>query len=113
MPQLSWTEMMTDHPAGHLVVGIVDGKSASQPASLVSRLLARSKVKGAYAVEVVTKDSVPEVQSVFAEEEDASHFAEAIGAEVIGRHAGWATQRAFRLDSELCEEISSALKGAK
>ena len=113
MPQLSWTEMMTEHPAGHLVVGIVDGESASQPASLVSQLLARSKVKGDYAVEVVTKDSVPVVQSVFAEEEDANHFAKAIGAKVVGRHPGWATQRTFRLDSELCEEISSALKGAK
>ena len=113
MPQLSWTDMMTEHPAGHLVVGIVDGKSASQPASLVSQLLARSKVKGDYAVEVVTKDSVPVVQSVFAKEEDADHFAEAIGAEVVGRHPGWATQRTFRLGSELCEEISSALKGAK
>jgi hypothetical protein len=76
-------------------------------------LLARSKVKGAYAVEVVKKDSVPEVQSVFAKEEDANHFAKAIGAEVVGRHPGWATQRTFRLDSELCEEISSALKGVK
>ena len=113
MPQLSWTEMMTEHSARHLVVGIVDGESASQPASLVSQLLARSKVKGDYAVEVVTKDSVPEVQSVFAEEEDANHFAKAIGAQVVGQHSGWATQRTFRLDSELCEEISSALKGAK
>jgi hypothetical protein len=113
MPQLSWTEMMTEHPAGHLVVGIVDGKSASQPASLVSQLLAKSKVKGAYAVEVVKKDSVPEVQSVFAEEDDANRFAKAIGAEGVGRHPGWATQRTFRLDTELCEEISSALKGAK
>ena len=94
MPQLSWTDMMTEHPAGHLVVGIVDGKSASQPASLVSQLLARSKVKGDYAVEVVTKDSVPVVQSVFAKEEDADHFAEAIGAEVVGRHPGWAHPRA-------------------
>lgn len=113
MPQLSWTKMMTEHPAGHLVVGILDGESASQPTSLVSQLLARSKVKGNYAVEVVTKDSVPEVQSVFAEEEDANNFAEAIGAKVVGRHPGWATQRTFRLDSELCEEIFSALKSAK
>jgi hypothetical protein len=44
---------------------------------------------------------------------DADHFAEAIGAEVVSRHPGWATQRTFHLDSELCEEISSALKGAK
>jgi hypothetical protein len=113
MPQLSWTEMMTEHPAGHLVVGIVDGKRASQPASLVSQLLARSKVKGDHAVDVVTKDRVPEVQSVFAKEEDAVQFAKAIGAEVVSRHPRWATQRTFRLDSELCEEISAALKGAK
>jgi hypothetical protein len=113
MPQISWTEMMTEHPASHLVVGIVDGESASQPASLVSQLLARSKVKGDYAVEVVTKDRVREVQSVFAKEEDANRFAKAIGAEVIGRHPGWTSQRAFYLDSELCEKISSALKGAK
>ena len=107
---------MTEHPASHLVVGIVDGESASQPASLVSQLLARSKVKGDYAVEVVTKDRVREVQSVFAKEEDANRFAKAIGAEVIevtGRHPGWTSQRAFYLDSELCEKISSALKGAK
>ena len=114
MPQLSWTDMMTEHPAGHLVVGIVDGKSASQPASLVSQLLARSKVKGDYAVEVVTKDSVPvgPVRSL-QKRKTRAHFAEAIGAEVVGRHPGWATQRTFRLGSELCEEISSALKGAK
>jgi hypothetical protein len=105
--------MTTEHPAGHLVVGIVDGESAAQPASLVSQLLQRSKIKGDYAVEAVTKDSVPQVQSVFAEEEDADQFAKAIGAELVGRHPGWATQRTFRLDSDLCEEISSALKSAK
>ena len=114
MPQLSWT---IDDPAPPLATWSWQlrghGASASQPASLVSQLLARSKVKGDYAVEVVTKDSVPVVQSVFAKEEDADHFAEAIGAEVVGRHPGWATQRTFRLGSELCEEISSALKGAK
>jgi hypothetical protein len=110
---LSWADMMENHPARHLVVGIVDGESAAQPARLVSQLLDRSKVKGDYAVEPVTKDSVPLVQSVFAEEEDADHFAEAIGAEVVAPSPGWATQRAFRLGSELCEEISSALNGAK
>ena len=113
MPHLSWTDMMTEYPAGHLVVGIVDGESAVQPASLVSQLLERSKVKGDYAVEAVTKDNVPLVQSVFAKEEDADKFAEAIGADVVSRHPAWATQRTFRLDSELCEEISSALKSAK
>jgi len=94
-------------------VGIVDGQSAAHPASLVSQLLQRSKIKGDYAVEAVTKDSVPQVQSVFAEEEDADQFAKAIGAEIVGRHLDWATQRTFRLDSALCEEISSALKSAK
>jgi hypothetical protein len=113
MPHLSWTDMMTEYPAGHLVVGIVDGESAVQPASLVSQLLERSKVKGDYAVEAVTKDNVPLVQSVFAKEEDADKFAEAIGADVISWHPAWATQRTFRLDSDLCEEISSALKSAK
>ena len=105
--------MMTEHPAGHLVVGIVDGESAAQPASLVSQLLERSKVRGDYAVEAVTKDRVPLVQSLFAEEEDANHFAQAIGAEPVGLHPGWATQRTFRLDSELGDEITSALKSAK
>ena len=102
--------MMTEYPAGHLVVGIVDGESAAQPARLVSQLLERSKVRGDYAVEAMTKDSVPLVQSVFAEEEDADQFAEAVGAEAIRQHPSWATQRTFRLDSDLCEEISSALK---
>ena len=113
MPHLSWTDMMTEHPAGHLVVGIVDGESAVQSASLVSQLLQRSKVKGDYAVEAVTQDSVPLVQSVFAKEEDAEKFAEAIGADVMSRHPAWATRRTFRLDCGLREEISSVLESAK
>jgi hypothetical protein len=113
MPHLSWTDMITEHPAGHLVVGIVDGKSAVRPASLISELLEKSKVKGDYAVEAVTKDSLSVVQSVFAKEEDADKFAEAVGADEISRHPSWATHRTFRLDSDLCEEISSALKSAK
>ena len=105
--------MITEHPAGHRVVGFVAGESAVQPASLVSQLLERSKVKGDYAVEAVTQDSVPLVESVFAKEDDANKFAEAVGAEVVSRHPAWATQRTFRLDSDLCREISSALKSAK
>jgi hypothetical protein len=82
------------------------------PASLVSQLIERSKVKGDYAVEAMTQDSVPLVESVFAKEDDANKFAEAVGAKpVVGTQPG--LQRTFRLDSDLCEETSSALKSAK
>ena len=113
MPHLSWTNMITEYPAGHLVVGIVDVEDAARPARLINELLDKSKVKGDYAVEVVTKDSVPLIQSVFAKAEDADRFAEAIGADLIPRHPAWATQRTFLLDGDLCEEISLALKRSK
>jgi hypothetical protein len=45
----------------------------------------------------------------FKDEGDARKFAAAVKAEAIGSHPGWASQRAFEVDSARLAEIKASL----
>jgi dsRNA-specific ribonuclease len=109
MPKLSWSEMMDRHPSGHLVVGIVDGGSARQAANLVTKLLAGIALKGDFAVSPVEEAERSAVHTVFARKQDADQLAEAVGAGVVDRYPGWASQRLFKLDEGVRRAITNVL----
>jgi hypothetical protein len=54
-----------------------------------------------------------EVYLAFDDEADARKFAAAVEADVIGSHPGWASQRAFELDSAKLRELEASLPAPK
>src|SRR5712691_7006478 len=79
--------------------------------------LARSRTwsaaLGDYAATVVREVGWPEVYLAFDDEADARKFAAAVEADVIGSHPGWASQRAFELDSAKLRELEASLPAPK
>ncbi len=112
MPKLSWDEMMDRHPAGHLVVGELEGP-ATISKRLLEKLLKRLALSGDYSLCATKEAHGPVVQVVFARKDDADKFAEGVNAARSARmYPGWASQRAFDLDEKVRRAVAEALRGS-
>ena len=76
---------------------------------LLNRLARHQKLGGVYAATVVRDTGRPEVYFAFVEEADARKFGDAVQAETTDRYSGWASQRAFELDSAKLAELDASL----
>jgi hypothetical protein len=105
---LLWEDMLAKHPAGHLVVGMIEG-SAARSMDLLGKLLRRMDAKGDYSFRLINTDGYA-AHVVFERKLDADTFAISIGAAKVGKYPGWKSQRSFRLDERCREAIAGVLK---
>ena len=77
--------------------------------AVLRRLARKQKPAGDYAATVVREAGWPEVYFAFADEADAQKFAASVQAESLGSYPGWASQRAFEMDSARIRDLDAAL----
>jgi hypothetical protein len=115
MPRLSWSDFVRSHPRPHLVaavlpqteeIGTPDVKASR---NLLVRKIAQLAPSGTYAVTIVRGAGPPEIHCAFTNEADATAFATAMEAKVVGRYAGYASQRLFRFDDAAASALFSSL----
>jgi hypothetical protein len=89
--------------------GPVGGDELTAVQAVLRRLVTKQEPAGDYAATLVRDTGRPEVHFAFRDEGDARKFAAAVEAEAIGSHPGWASQRAFALDSATLAELEASL----
>jgi hypothetical protein len=87
----------------------MDGDELTEAQVVLRRPVNEQKPAGDYAATLVRDAGRPEMYFAFKDEGDARKFAAAVKAEAIGSHPGWASQRAFELDSARLAEIEASL----
>jgi len=112
MSKVAWHLLEGRQARARLVVGAI--VQANGPAGLndstaaqavLKRLLSKQMPVGDYAATVVREVGWPEVYLAFDDEADAP-------ADAIGSHPGWASQRAFELDSAKLRELEAPPDGS-
>ena len=110
MTQCSWTEVVDDPAARHLVVARLPPKSIDQPNALLAALIDRLGPIGEFALLTRCEEDCAVVLCAFSHPEDAQSLAYAVGAEVIDRYPEWASQRGFTLDRAVAQAVIDALE---
>jgi hypothetical protein len=111
MPEVSWQMMMRDHPAAHLLVGIIrDGGSAKHRAALLARMARALRLLGTYAIVDLRELDGSHVHAVFELESDAIQVSRAVHATKGSSHPGWASQRAFPFDQAVADALDDVLR---
>jgi hypothetical protein len=110
MTQRSWTEIVDDPAARHLVVARVQPKSTDEPNALLSALIERLGPIGEFALLTRCEEDCAVVLCAFSHPEDARSLAYAVGAELIDRYPGWGSQCGFALDQAVSQAVVDALE---
>jgi hypothetical protein len=117
MFRVPWHLFEARQARAHLVVARIDGPVAGDQLSAVQALLRRlvssQKPAGDYAVAVVREAGRPEVYLAFEDPADALKLAGAVTAGATGAYPGWASQRAFELDSAKLAALEASLPTPK
>lgn len=106
--------MIRNHPAAHLVAGLVPSEDAAAGLAqirgqLLARLARALRLSGSYAIaEIVERDGTY-TQCALAMPTDAVQLGEAVGASGIGQYEGWASRWSFRFDDAAAEAMNIAL----
>ena len=115
MSRVPWQVFKDRHKRAHLVaasvpaaqlVGSPDLKAAQ---AALDRFVRKLTPAGDYATAIVREAGLPEVHLAFANEADARALADSMQARSSHRHAGWASERAFELDTEAMTAMTSGL----
>jgi hypothetical protein len=100
MPRVPWSDVLKIQPRPHLVVVALPeveqlGPDLKHAQATLTRWLGQ-RMPGAVCLgsSIVRTISHPEVHFAFADEADASRFADELGAGMVDRYPGWASQRA-------------------
>jgi hypothetical protein len=116
MSRVPWPKFLHRQPQAHLVVGVVAqaegpvvGDELNEVRNLPNRLVREQKLGGDYAATVVRETGRPEVYFAFDDEAAARKFAASVQAEANGNYSGWASQRAFELDSATLANLEASL----
>ena len=118
MPEVSWRLLMREHPAPHLVAGIMPA-AADEPAdaachklrlALLARLARSLRLHGLYALAAIPERSGNAIQCALARRDDAERLGAAVGAAATGDLPGFASQRSFRFDAAAAEAIARSLR---
>src|SRR5688572_15163297 len=115
MTHRSWTEVVDDPAARHLVVARIVPKATDQPAAVLAALIDGLAPRGDYALLTRCEEEGPVTLCAFSHPEDAVALAVAVEAEAIDQYPEWASQRAFILDKAMAQAIADAIEasGAK
>jgi hypothetical protein len=115
MSKIPWHLIQDRNLRAHLVVAAIvqpdalGGDELTEAQVVLRHLANEQKPTGDYAATLLRDAGRPEVHFAFRDEGDARKFAAAVKAEAIGSHPGWASQRAFELDSARLAEIEASL----
>lgn len=110
MTQRTWTEVVDDPAARHLVVARLLPKSTDEPYALLAALIERLGLIGEFALLTRCEEDCAVVLCAFSRPEDAQSLAYAVGAEVIDRYPEWASQRGLTLDRAVAQAVIDALE---
>jgi hypothetical protein len=116
MSRVPWHLFEYRQPRAHLVVGALDEVVASDNGDelavaqyALKRLVSKQRPAGDYAATVARDAGHPEVYFAFDDEADARKFAAALEAKTTAKYPGWASQRAFEMDSAKLRELEASL----
>ncbi len=110
MTQRTWTEVVDDPAARHLVVARLLPKSTDVPQVLLSALIERLGPIGEFALLTRCEEECAVVLCAFTHPEDAEALADAVEAEAVERYPEWASQCAFTLDRAVARAVADALE---
>ena len=110
MTQRSWTEVVDDPAARHLVVARLLPKSTDEPHALLAALIERLGLVGEFALLTRCDEDCAVVLCAFSHPEDAQSLSYAVEAEVIDRYPEWGSQRGFTLDRSVAQAVIDALE---
>lgn len=110
----TWVKFIEEHPRPHLVIGwtrsvsrwrndaFLQLNTAQQPSGKFSFKRDFDQDRAQYLVLIG-----------FEEEADATRLGQSLGAEIVDRCVGYASQRAFEFGPDLVKKLSAALKQTK
>ena len=111
---------MREHPAAHLIVGVlpedgvvgdkVDYSGAKQRRDLLARLAAALSLSHKYALTVNRERDGTHIHVALADATDAAKLSRAVGARGSGRYPGFASQRSFFFDEKAARAITKTLE---
>jgi hypothetical protein len=112
MPKVSWPDMMAIHSRLHLVVvGLPDaeqiGPDLKTAQATLARFLRHRVPGGVFGSSIVRAVSPAELHFAFPVETDARMFADELGADVVARYPGWASQRAGNVTVKKLHDIDA------
>ena len=110
MTQRSWTEVVDDPAARHLIVARLLPKSTDEPYVLLAALIERLGPIGEFALLTRCEEDCAVMLCAFSHPEDAQSLAYAVEAEVIDRYPEWGSQYGFTLDRAVAQAVIDALE---
>src|SRR6476619_1339378 len=110
MTQRSWTEVVDDPAARHLIVARLLPKSTDEPYVLLAALIERLGPIGEFALLTRCEEDCAVMLCAFSHPEDAQSLAYAVEAELIDRYPEWGSQRGFTLDRAVAQAVIDALE---
>ncbi|HYD04457.1 MAG TPA: hypothetical protein VEC60_01980 [Reyranella sp.] len=112
MTQCTWTEVVDDPAARHLVVARLERKACEEPAPLLGALIDRLDPVGHYALLTRCEEQGPVVLCAFTHPEDAHALATAIEAVECEEYAEWGSRCHFTLCRSAARAIVDALEAS-
>jgi hypothetical protein len=112
MTQRSWTHLVDQPAARHLVAVRLAPKAAEEPAALLTTLIEGLCPNGDFALLTRCEEDGPVTLCAFATPRDAEQLASAVGAQETEDYPEWASQRCFTLDEPTAQAITDAIEAS-
>jgi hypothetical protein len=109
MTQLTWTEVVDDPAARHLVVARLEPKATDEPAALLAALIDGLEPAGHYALLTRCEAEGTIILCAFTHPEDAQTLAAAVEAAACEDFPDWASRRSFSLCRTAVQAITDAI----
>ena len=106
----AWAEFLETHPRPHLLVGWTRG-GLQWRKNILLQWVAAQRLSGEYSFkrDYDTERERYVIFMAFEMKTDAQELARTLGADEVTRYPGFASQRAFRIRSDLLEKLNAAL----
>jgi len=112
MTQLTWTEVVDDPAARHLVAARLEPKAADEPSALLAALIDGLEPVGHYALLTRCEADGTIILCAFTHPEDAQTLAGAVGAAVCEDYPEWASRCSFTLCRAAAQAIADAIEAS-
>jgi hypothetical protein len=112
MTHRSWTEVVDDPAARHLVVARIVPKAIEEPVAVLVALIEGLAPLGDYALLTRCEEEGPVTLCAFSHPDDAATLAAAVEAEEVEQYPEWASRRAFTLDKAMAQGIVDAVEAS-
>jgi len=112
MTQRSWTEVVDDPAARHLVIARLEPKAADEPAALLAALIDGLQPLGHYALLTRCEEEGPVILCAFTHPEDAQTLAAAVEAVACEDFPEWASRHHFILCRTAAQAIADAIEAS-